>query len=188
MKKVILKQRSREWLQWRSKMICASDAPPIMGVSPYKTSEKLMHEKTHFYEQNVNPYMQRGLDLESQALKCFEDETGLIMFPCVGEHENGWMAASFDGMTLDDDAIVEIKCPGKKDHQLSLEGKIPEKYYPQLQHQLFVSGLSVVFYYSFDGEKGKIIEVKIDDAYINIMIEKEMQFLDNLQTLIKKSG
>lgn len=181
MKIVRLKQRSKEWLQWRRTKIMASDSPSIMGVSPYKTPEQLFHEKTHCYEQNVNPWMQRGVDLEPVALKLFEKESGLLLFPCVGEHENGWMAASFDGMTLEEDAIIEIKVPGKKDHQLALEGKIPPKYYPQLQHQLFVCGLSVVFYYSFDGQTGKIIEVKRDDNYIETMIEKEKEFWNILQ-------
>jgi putative phage-type endonuclease len=152
-----------------------------MGISPFKTYEDLMNEKNHGFEQHVNQYMQRGIDLEPIALKAFESETGLLMFPCVGEHENGWMAASFDGMTLEEDVILEIKCAGKKDHQLALDGIIPTKYVPQLQHQLYVCGLSVVFYYSFDGQTGKIIEVKRDDAYIEIMIEKEKQFWESLK-------
>lgn len=186
MKKIKLKQRSKEWIQWRSERICASDVPIIMGVSPYKTPEKLMDEKLKCYDSVPNQYMQRGIDLESIALKQFEKETGLCLFPCVGEHENGWMAASFDGMTLDEDAICEIKCPGKKDHQLALEGVIPPKYIPQLQHQMYVSGLNFSFYYSFDGEKGKVIEVKRDDAYIEKMIEKEIEFLNNLRAFKTK--
>jgi putative phage-type endonuclease len=153
-----------------------------MGVSTFKTIQKLYDEKIHCYEQPRNKYMQRGLDLEIIALREFEKETGLIMFPVVGvSDEIDWMAASFDGMTIEGDAIVEIKAPGKKDHSTALKGKIPEKYYPQLQHQIYVSGLQMAYYYSFDGEKGIVLKVKRDDVYIDNMIQKLFEFWQLIQ-------
>ena len=184
MKQVLLKQKSKQWLEWRKTKVCASDAPIILGVSPYKKIDKLLDEKIRCYECVPNAYMQRGVDLEPIALRAFEKETGLIMFPCVGEHENGWMAASFDGMTLEEDAICEIKCPGKKDHQLALDGIIPKKYFPQLQHQIYVAGLDMSYYYSFDGLNGIILEVKRDDKYIEIMLEKEFEFWNHFTNLL----
>lgn len=181
MKLITLKQRSREWLSWRATKICASDSPIIMGHSPFKTIEQLYTEKTKCFESAPNPWMLRGIEMEGIALREFEKETDLIMFPCVGEHENGWMAASFDGMTIEGDCIIEIKCPGKKDHFAAMNGIIPEKNKAQLQHQLFVSGLQNMFYYSFDGENGVTIEVKRDDAFIEVMIEKEREFWERLQ-------
>lgn len=181
MKLINYKQRSKEWLQWRSTKVCASDAPILMNQSPFKTIEQLYIEKTKCFESVPNPYMLRGIELESLALEAFEKETGLIMFPCVGEHDNGWMAASFDGMTIEQDAIVEIKAPGKKDHAVALEGKIPAKYVAQLNHQMFVADLQDMFYYSFDGKEGVIIEVKRDNDFIEIMLDKEKAFWDRLQ-------
>ena len=156
MKLISLKQRSKEWLQWRSTRVCASDAPIIMGMSPFKTVDKLLQEKSKCFESTPNKYMLRGIELEAMALQEFEKETGLIMFPCIGEHENEWVAASFDGMTIEQDAIVEIKCPGKKDHFAAMNDIIPEKYKAQLQHQMYVAGVHLMYYYSFDGEKGVI--------------------------------
>jgi putative phage-type endonuclease len=188
MKLINLKQRSKEWLTWRATKICASDAPIITGHSPFKTVEQLYNEKTKCFESAPNSYMRRGLDLEPIALREFEKETGLIMFACVGEHENGWMAASFDGMTLEQDAIVEIKCPGKKDHFAALNGIIPDKYKAQLNHQMVVADVQEMFYFSFDGEKGVIIEVKRDDKFIEIMIEKEREFWERLQQQLTPSS
>ena len=176
MKIINLKQKSQEWLQWRRSKIMASDAPIIMGVSPYKNAERLLEEKIGCFETQASHWMQRGIDLEPVALSEFEKEKNLIMFPCVGLHENGWMASSFDGMTLEEDVIVEIKCPGKRDHALAVKDKIPEKYYPQLQHQIYVSSLQMTYYYSFDGEKGITLEVKRDDVYIENMIAKLFEF------------
>jgi putative phage-type endonuclease len=183
MKIVTIKQRTREWLEWRRTKITAGDAPVVMGVSPYKKLDKLYEEKIRCYETNTTPWMQRGIDLEPIALEAFEKETGLIMFPCVGEHENGWMAASFDGMTIDGDAIVEIKVPGKKDHDLALNGEVPQKYLPQIYHQIHVAGLEMAYYYSFDGTSGIILEVPRDDEFIEKMIAKEFEFWQCLQTL-----
>lgn len=180
---VNIKQRTKEWLEWRSDKITASDAPIIMGVSPYKKIDKLFHEKIRCYDSPSTSYMQRGNDLEPIALEAFEQETGLTMFPMVGVHDEiKWMGASFDGMTIKRDAILEIKCPGEKDHSIALEGKIPPKYMPQLQHQLYVSGLDFAYYYSFDGKRGVIVEVPRDQAFIEIMLEKEKEFWHCLQT------
>lgn len=183
MQLVSLQQRTKEWLDFRRNHICASDAPIIMGVSPYKKADRLYEEKLGDYEIAPNQYMMRGIELEPLALEKFEEETGMMMLPCVGKHENGWMAASFDGMTFENDAIVEIKCPGKKDHDLALQGIIPTKYVPQLQHQIYVSGLSMSYYYSFDGENGVVIEVERDEDYIEIMLEKEYEFWKCIKNL-----
>lgn len=186
MKLVHVKQRSKEWLEFRRNHICASDSPIIMEMSPFKTVEELLREKLLGYEPIENPYMRRGNELENPALREFEKETGLIMFPAVATHGKiEWMAASFDGLTIDEDYICEIKCPGKKDHACALEGKIPEKYIAQLQHQIHVSGLDFSFYYSFDGTKGKILEVKRDEEFIEKMIAKETDFWNILQTEIQ---
>ena len=183
MKLINLKQGTKPWLDWRCKMITASDGPIIMQMSPFKTPDQLMNEKVKRFATVANHWMERGIFLEPIALREFEKETGLIMFPCVGEHENGWMGASFDGMTIEGDAIVEIKCPGKKDHFAALNGIIVDKYKAQLHHQMYVSGVQFMFYYSFDGEKGVIVEVKRDNDFIEIMLEKEFEFWQRLQNL-----
>ncbi len=184
MQLVKLVQKSKEWLDWRCNKITASDVPILMNMSPFKKPDQLLNEKIKRFATVANPYMQRGIDLEPIALREFENETGLIMFPCVGVHDEiDWMGASFDGMTIEGDAIVEIKAPGKVDHFAAMNGIIPEKYKAQLQHQMLVSGLKDMFYYSFDGEKGVIVEVKRDDAFIEIMIEKEKEFWNSLQIL-----
>jgi len=108
--------------------------------------------------------MREGLRLEPIARELFAIQNGIEMFPRVVV--NDWAMASLDGMSECGKYIVEIKCPGEKDHLLALQGKIPEHYYPQLQHQLYVTGLQSIFYYSFDGTDGVTIVVKRDDAYI----------------------
>jgi putative phage-type endonuclease len=184
MQLVKIQQNTPEWKQFRRSHIGASDAVVIMELSPWMSPLKLYEEKVFGFEQEENPYMRRGKNLESIALEAFENETGLSMFPMVFQHEKiDWMSASFDGITLDRKKILEIKCPGKKDHELALQGQIPKKYLPQLYHQMEVAQVDFTYYYSFDGEKGVIIEVPRDESYIKKMIEKEMEFWKCLKTL-----
>jgi YqaJ-like viral recombinase domain len=126
------------------------------------------------------PQQRRGLELEETARKAFEKKTGMILFPKVMLHPSlDWMMASLDGIDLDGKVIVEIKCPGQTDHEIA-QGKVPEKYFPQLQHQLAVTGLHLAFYFSFDGNEGVIVEVRRDDGFITKMIDQEKKFWDNL--------
>lgn len=174
----MLAQRSQEWHDVRRQHIGASDAPIIMGVG-YRTPYQLWREKLGLNEaQACTPAMQRGIDLEPVARKEFEKLTGLMVEPtCAFKEYNGLpLMASLDGITKSGMYAVEIKCPGKVDHAIALSGKVPDKYYPQLQHQLFVTGLNFMYYYSFDGKEGVLIEVERDDAYIARMLQEELSF------------
>jgi putative phage-type endonuclease len=178
-------QQSPEWLEARKGKVGASDAPIIMGVSPWTTPYQLWLEKTSISNGKEKNWAQsRGLDLEDQARAKLEEMTGLCFFPEVALHpEHQWMMASLDGMEVGRKHIAEIKCPGFEDHSTALLGQIPEKYYPQLQHQLEVCGLDMVYYFSFDGENGVILECQRDDKYIKAMVKKEKAFWDCVQSL-----
>ena len=168
----------------RKDYIGASDAPIILGVSPYKTPYQLWLEKLGFGpEQVYSPAMQRGHDLQPKALAKFEEMTGLIMIDEQRRYhkEYPWMMATIDGMSPDGQTIVEIKCPKKADHQLAKDGVVPVHYFPQLQHQLAVCGLDMVYYFSFDGDEGAVVEVSRDQIYIDDMIRKEMEFWECVQ-------
>ena len=175
-----LQQNSPEWLEWRKDKIGASDAPCIMGVG-FKTPRQLWLSKKGMLEDEDNVWMKRGRDMEKEALEAFEQETGLLMFPLVMTSKIWpWQTASMDGITLMRDVAVEIKCPGKKDHCLALGGKIPEKYIPQLQHQMSVTNLDRIYYYSYDGSEGVLIEEKCDYKYTEKLIKKEREFFEML--------
>ncbi len=175
-----LEQGTAEWLSLRTTKITATDAAVIIGASHWKTRIQLYNEKisdtpiTTF----VNTRMKRGTDLEPIARQLFCIQNGIEVYPRVVTRE--WAMASLDGMSDDGKYIVEIKCPGEKDHVLALNGKVPDHYYPQLQHQLYVTGLQSIFYYSFDGTDGVTIVVKRDDAYIEKMVEEEKKFYECL--------
>lgn len=172
-----LEQGTKEWLSLRTTKITSTDAAVIMGASHWKTRIQLYHEKLSDNVMNfVNERMKRGTELEPIARELFSIQNGIEMFPRVVVKD--WAMASLDGMSECGKYIVEIKCPGEKDHSLTTQGKIPEHYYPQLQHQLYVTGLPSIFYYSFDGTDGVTIVVNRDNAYIEKMVEEERKFYE----------
>lgn len=181
-----MKQNTKEWIEWRKTKIGASDAPVIMDVSPWKTPHKLWMEKIGMDDVDVkNPSMIRGTEMEEIARNEFISMTGISVFPSIVtsiEHE--WMIASLDGVSFDSQYAVEIKCPGKLDHACAKSGIIPEKYYPQLQHQICVLGLDDIFYFSYDGHEGIILKVERNQEYIDKLIVKELKFYECIMNLI----
>ena len=173
-----LVQGSEEWLEMRKNKIGASDAPILMGVSPWSTPYRLWCEKLSLVEPRQKTFaMNRGLELEDEARHEFEMKTGLIMFPdVVFSDEFDFMMASLDGIDIERKNIVEIKCPGKEDHEMAMDGIVPEKYIPQLHHQMIVSGLDKCFYFSYTKNSSKVLEVERSDSYNKVLISKEKEF------------
>lgn len=183
MKIIALDQRTPEWHAWRSGIIGGSDAPVIMGVSPWTTIHKLWAVKIGLREpQPDNPFMARGRMMESEAMEEWAAFTGETAIPMCVQHETlGFVGASLDGATFDGALLVEAKCPGKKDHAAACEtGRVPVKYWPQTQHQLScVPEAELLHYWSYRPhatEPRKLIEVRRDQAYIDDMLEKEDRF------------
>lgn len=174
------KQGSEEWLEMRRSHIMASDAPVIMEVSPFKSIDKLWEQKLTGETDYVNSAMKKGTELEPVARELYIKETGVTMVPDVVFHPNiKWMGASLDGISFDGSKAVEIKYTTRY-HDLAKEGKVPDMYFPQLQHQLAVLGIDEIDYYSFNGEEGVIVTVKRNEQYIDELIKVEQEFYNCL--------
>lgn len=180
MKLLALEQNSQEWLEFRRSKIGASDAPIIMGVSPYKSPKQLLNEKRSGVSSTVmRAGIQAGKDLEPYALSLLNADKGLKMEPIVCQSdEYEFMIASYDGYDLEANVACEIKVPNLADHQLAVNGKVPEKYYPQLQHQMLVSNLKSIIYCSYRDLEIAIVIVERDEAYLKSLIAKEKEFYE----------
>ncbi len=179
-----LRQGTPEWHGYRKGKIGASLAPVIMNVSPWQTQYQLWEEMLEIRPPKVQTdSMKRGLDLEQRARNLFEMETGIAVFDAVYQHPIiEWMFASLDGYSADCQTIIEIKCPGATDHDSAINGMIPEKYYPQLQHQIAVTNAKNCFYVSYDGYEIAIVQAYRDQDYIDELIESETQFIKRVRT------
>ena len=180
-----IKQNTQEWLDFRRNKIGASDAPIIMGVSPWKTAYQLWEEKVGLRSPSAQSFaMKRGTEMEDTARRAFSSRMGLKFEPKVILHPiYGFMMASLDGFNEENRLLVEIKCPGMVDHGIAVDGEIPEKYMAQLQHQMECADVEMMYYYSFGVTEGIVIEVERDRSYIANMIDKEREFYNCLTTL-----
>lgn len=186
-----IKQNTKEWREWRNKGLGASDAPIVMEVSPWTTLFQLWCYKTNALPKpEFNAFqvkaMERGIELEPIARKMYENILGKS-FPSTS-FEYGpypFLRASLDGYNEELNLNVEIKCPGKVDHQTALKGKVPLKYYPQIQMQMLVSGATQTDYVSWDGKSDTlcIIRVLQDTNYQTNLLNKMIQFWSNVSSL-----
>lgn len=178
-------QRSPEWHELRRKKIGASDAPIIMGVSPYKTKTELWRDKMGFGDDSPKPWMEYGIKTEPRARVEAEKILGCDFMPLVVMHPTiDFMMASIDALSLDKKTMVEIKClsPRSDDFISASKGKVPEKYYPQVQHQLEVLGLDHGFMFFFNDEGQHLLRVERDQEYINKMLDAEREFYGYMQS------
>lgn len=175
-----MKQNTPEWLQWRKERIGASDAPIIMGVSPFKSPYELWEEKLGLCD--IGSAMS---EYRREMYQALEDKSR-DFYNCLFDHDVApdvithptipWMIASLDGISKCRKYAVEIKNPGIEDHEIACNNKVPKKYFPQLQHQMEVCQLESITYQSSYNDQHVFVIVKRDDKYIKKLMEKEREF------------
>lgn len=194
-----LEQRTPEWHAWRKgedlsdggPRITASMLPQIVGISPWGNAYDLWLELTGRKPGKVsNRAMQRGIDLEPVARDAYTTRTGNdVRDVCVEHPTIPWAAASLDGYSLFGDIVVEIKCPGADDHASATFNKVPEKYIPQTQWQLFCCPTAkILHYWSYDGKQGVLVEVLRDAMYQEFLARVAFQFRESVINDIPPDG
>ncbi|OAH85433.1 lambda-exonuclease family protein [Xanthomonas arboricola] len=152
MKTVDLIQGSAEWHAHRATHLNASDAPAMLGCSPYKTRAQLVREvATGIGEEHDDATLQRFADghrYEALARPIAEQIIGEDLYPCVGTE--GKYSASFDGLTLLEETAFEHKSLNN-DLRACMrdEGNgwgLPKHYQVQMEQQLLVSGAERVLF------------------------------------------
>lgn len=143
-----LVQGTSEWLAYRAQHFNASDAPAMMGASPYKTRSQLLHELHTGLTAEVDPATQRrfndGHRFEELARPLAETIIGEDLYPVVGS--DGELSASFDGLTMDESTNFEHKSLNEELRAVMVEGctgaDLPLAYRVQMEQQHLVSGAS----------------------------------------------
>jgi putative phage-type endonuclease len=176
---VSVQQNTSDWRVWRDKGLGASDAPIVMGDSPWTTRFQLWGQKTGLLpRQPFNAYqlkaMERGHELEPRARVLVEEGLSLNYPATSFEHKNyPFLRASLDGYNEATNSCLEIKCPGKKDHEEAVRGEVPGKYKSQVQMQLLVSGCDYSWYVSWAGPGTKLIVHKVlpdIDYHVSLLV------------------
>jgi putative phage-type endonuclease len=137
-----LQQGTPEWHAFRAANFTASDAPAMMGESPYKTRNELLREKATGVSAEVDDATQRCFDdghrFEALARPLAEEIIGAELYPVVGSE--GKLAASFDGLTMLEDICFEHKTLNDEIRACQTADHLPLHYRIQMEQQLMVSG------------------------------------------------
>ena len=137
-----LQQGSQEWHEHRTKYFNASDAPAMLGCSPYKSRAELLHERHTGLSPEVDQHLQKRFDdghrFEGLARLLAEKIIGDELYPVVGTEEN--YSASFDGLTMDGTICYEHKTLNAALSAIQSAEDLPEHYRVQMEQQLMVSG------------------------------------------------
>ena len=157
----MIQQRSSEWYAQRLGKATASRIADVVaktktGVSAMRVNyaaELIAERLTGTPAPNfVSGPMQWGIDQEAAAKLLYADRCGLLVQDAefIDHPEIMWSGASPDGY-VDDDGLVEIKCPNTATHIDTLLGaSISGNHLIQMQWQMACSGRSWCDYVSFD--------------------------------------
>jgi predicted phage-related endonuclease len=156
-------QGSPEWKAYRAEHFNASDAPAMMGVSPYKSRGELLRELHTGVSADVDSGTQKRFDAghraEALARPLAEEFIGAELYPVTGSE--GRLSASFDGLTLEQKDGFEHKALNnelRKAFASMLTNSSPERreaescrelpvyHRIQMEQQLLISGAQRILF------------------------------------------
>lgn len=178
-----LEQGTAEWIAWRSEGIGASDAPSIMGENPWKRPARLLAEKLGTSNSfRGNAATARGTTLEPHARMRYEEISNIPVSPaCLQSNRHTWQRASVDGLAMNKETVIEIKCGESVYKKTANSGKVPVYYIGQLQHILAVTGLPVIDFFCWLPDRPEIhLCINRDDEYIARLLVAEQAFWERL--------
>jgi putative phage-type endonuclease len=158
-----LQQGTPEWHAHRARHFNASDAPAMMGVSPYETRTELIKRLATGISKEVTAEMHlifaEGHRSEALARPLAEEIVDDDLYPVTGT--NGKYSASFDGLTMDRSTAFEhkslnaaIRAALPDNGQEWDAALLPEVYTVQMEQQCLVSGCERVLFLAtkWDGD------------------------------------
>jgi putative phage-type endonuclease len=196
----MIEQRTDAWFQARIGKVTASKVADVIaktktGYSATRDNymaqlvcERLTGQKGEGFS---NAAIQHGIDTEPLARAAYEalrdvlvDEVGFVPHPTIE-----MAGASPDGL-VDDDGLVEIKCPNTNTHiETLLSQTVPSKYNTQMQFQMACTGRKWCDFVSFDNRLPAELQLFIkrvprDDVFIKQIEAEIVKFLNELDIKI----
>jgi putative phage-type endonuclease len=195
-------QRTEEWFAARLGKVTASKVADVMAKTKtgyaasretYATQLVLERITKTKAEGFTSQAMQWGIDQEPFALAAYQiycgwdtQTVGFVPHPTIE------MAGASPDALVNDDGLVEIKCPESKGMiETLLNQKVPSKYFAQIQFQLACTGRKWADYCVFDPrmpEKAQlfVLRVQRDNKYIAEIETEIVKFLVEVDFQVKK--
>ncbi len=142
MKTHSLIQGTPAWHAYRAAHFNASDAPAMMGCSPYRSRTDLLHERHTGTAPDIDAGTQARFDdghrFEALARLRAESLVGEDLYPVTGSM--GELSASFDGITMAGNIVWEHKTLNDEIRACESADQLGLHYRVQMEQQLLVSG------------------------------------------------
>ncbi|EIK1667531.1 YqaJ viral recombinase family protein [Salmonella enterica] len=197
-----MEQRTDAWYQARLGKVTASRLADVMAKtkSGYAASrqnymaELICQRLTGKPEEEfTNAAMMRGTELEPVAREMYAlnefdaviSEVGLIDHPTIAG-----FAASPDGL-VNDDGLIEIKCPNTWTHLQTLKTGVPKRQYLlQMHAQMMCTGRKWCDFVSFDDRLPPELayfktRINFDEVLAEEIEQEVVKFLTELETEIQ---
>lgn len=195
-------QGSPEWLQLRCGKVTASRVADIVR----KTTKGPSASRARYLGELVAERL-TGVPAESFKSKDMEwgnatEETARQFYAFMGDHKleavafvchpNIEMSGSSPDQLVDDDGLLEIKCPATHTHiETLLSGEIEPDYVKQMQWQMACTGRDWCDFVSFDPRMPEdmrmfLKRVPRDDLQIGILEREVELFLAEVDDTIKR--
>ena len=160
-------QRSPEWFALRCGRVSGSQAQHLLSTLKSKTESAGRRDLRMLLAQErlsglpddgptfINADMQRGIDMEPEALVALEMSgvlPGAIRPVGYLTHDELQAGYSPDGVAGPGfDTLVEVKCPRMATHlsMFEMPGSVPAKYLGQLTHALWLTGAASMHFGSY---------------------------------------
>src|SRR6266550_2596225 len=183
-----LVQRTPEWLAARRTGIGGSDAPAVLGLSPWRTPFEVWAEKTGDLtvdEREPNEAMNWGTILERAILNEYSRRSGVetVEVGLLRHPDLSWMICSPDAVAAD--RIVEIKTT-RSSSGWGDQGtdEIRLHYLVQVHHNLIVSGAPLAdVAVLIAGSDYRIYHVEPHDALYAQILDQDAAFWASVQAL-----
>jgi predicted phage-related endonuclease len=191
-------QLSEEWFAERAgnpgassfdKIVTSTGAASKQSVDYVKRlAGEAIVGKTEDSHQNFA--MQRGIEMQAEALNFFELVEGVEMKEvgiCYPDDQKKYHCSP-DALSVDEEVGLEMKCPLIHTHVgYLLDNKLPTKYIQQVQGSMLVTGFDHWFFLSYyPGLKPLLIKVERDEKFIEKLSKELDSFCMELASLIRK--
>ena len=185
-------QGSDAWFAARCGRITASRLGDIMrktkwGESTYKAKVRLELAIERITGKSIssvvmNQAMRDGVDREPDARKLFEAVTqkevalcGSFNHPTISN-----TSASPDGLIMDENAVLEIKCPTHATHAKNLmSDKMPKNYVYQVMWQIACTESDYAYFASYHPDFPKDLRLKY------VKVERDDEVIKSLETEVR---
>mgnify|MGYP003134027955 CR=1 FL=1 len=156
-----LVQGSKKWLEVRKQHFTASEAAAMLGLSKYTKRSELLEQKATGVTPEVTEQQQRlfdkGHEVEELARVIAEAFIQEELYPATitNEIEGLKLLASMDGLTMMGDRGWECKMWNAEFAEMVKNDIVPDTHWPQLEHQMLVSGAEKILFTITDGTEEK---------------------------------